>query len=51
VLECIGADPVHPDEIGAALGLGMAPLAAALTTLQMRGAISDVCGGRVARTF
>jgi DNA processing protein len=51
VLECIGADPVHPDEIGAALGVSMAPLAAALTTLQMRGAISDVCGGRVARTF
>ncbi len=50
-LECIGPDPVHPDEIGEALGVATAPLAAALTTLQLRGAISDVCGGRVARTF
>ncbi|HWF57675.1 MAG TPA: DNA-processing protein DprA [Candidatus Dormibacteraeota bacterium] len=51
VLDQLGADPVHPDELAATLGLGMATLATALTTLQLRGAITDVCGGRVARTF
>jgi len=51
VLGQLGADPVHPDDLAAALGLGMATLATALTTLQLRGAITDVCGGRVARTF
>jgi DNA processing protein len=51
VLGQLGADPVHPDDLAAALGLGMAALATALTTLQLRGAITDVCGGRVARTF
>jgi DNA processing protein len=51
VLDQLGADPVHPDDLAAALGLGMATLATALTTLQLRGAITDVCGGRVARTF
>jgi DNA processing protein len=51
VLEQLGADPVHPNELAAALGLRMATLATALTTLQLRGAITDVCGGRVARTF
>jgi DNA processing protein len=51
VLGQLGADPVHPDELAATLGLGMATLATALTTLQLRGAITDVCGGRVARTF
>jgi DNA processing protein len=51
ILEQMGADPVHPDELAVALGVGMAALATALTTLQLRGAITDVCGGRVARTF
>ncbi len=51
VLERLGPDPVHPDDLAAALGVGVAPLASALTTLQLRGAITDVCGGRVARTF
>jgi DNA processing protein len=51
VLERLGADPVHPDELAAALGIEMAALGGALTTLQLRGAITDVCGGRVARTF
>ncbi|MGH7721679.1 MAG: DNA-processing protein DprA [Candidatus Dormibacteria bacterium] len=50
VLGQLGADPVHPDELAATLGLGMATLATALTTLQLRGAIIEVCGGRVART-
>ncbi|HSP64797.1 MAG TPA: DNA-processing protein DprA [Candidatus Deferrimicrobium sp.] len=51
VLERLGGDPVHPDELAAALGVGSAALGTALTTLQLRGAITDVCGGRVARTF
>jgi DNA processing protein len=51
VLEQLSADPVHPDDLAAALGIGVAALASALTTLQLRGAITDVCGGRVARTF
>ncbi len=51
VLEQVGGDPVHPDDLAAALGIGVATLATALTTLQLRGAIADVCGGRVARTF
>jgi len=51
VLDQLTADPVHPDDLAAALGVGVAALASALTTLQLRGAITDVCGGRVARTF
>ncbi|HEY7925925.1 MAG TPA: DNA-processing protein DprA [Candidatus Dormibacteraeota bacterium] len=51
VLEQVGADPVHPDELAATLRVASADLAAALTTLQLRGAISEVYGGRVARTF
>src|ERR1035437_1396561 len=50
VLDGLGPDPVHPDELAVALGMESAPLAAALTTLQLRGAITDVYGGRVART-
>ena len=51
VLDQLTTDPVHPDDLAAALGVGAATLATALTTLQLRGAITDVCGGRVARTF
>jgi DNA processing protein len=51
VLDGLGADPVHPDDLATALGVEMPALAAAITTLQLRGAITDVCGGRVARTF
>ncbi|MBJ7610257.1 MAG: DNA-protecting protein DprA [Candidatus Dormibacteraeota bacterium] len=51
VLDGIGADPVHPDDLAAVLDLPAADLMAALTSLSLRGAITDVCGGRVARTF
>jgi DNA processing protein len=51
VLEQVGADPVHPDELSATLRVASPELATALTTLQLRGAITEVCGGRVARTF
>jgi DNA processing protein len=51
VLEQVTGDPVHPDDLAATLGVGVSTLASALTTLELRGAIADVCGGRVARTF
>ncbi len=51
VLDQLGGDPVHPDDLAATLGVAAAALGGALTTLQLRGAIADVCGGRVARTF
>lgn len=51
VLEQVGADPVHPDELSATLRVASHEIATALTTLQLRGAITEVCGGRVARTF
>ncbi len=50
VLDQLSADPVHPDDLAATLGIGAAALGTILTTLQLRGAITDVCGGRVART-
>jgi DNA processing protein len=51
VLEFLGADPVHPDELAATLRVASTDLATALTMLQLGGAITEVCGGRVARTF
>ena len=51
VLEEIGAEPVHPDELAATLRVASSDLATALMTLQLRGAIVEVCGGRVARTL
>ncbi len=51
ILDQLTADPVHPDDLAAALGVAAPALGSALTTLQLRGAITDVCGGRVARTF
>ena len=51
LLDELAAEPLHPDQLAAALGVGAPALATMLTTLQLRGAITDVCGGRVARTF
>ncbi|MDQ6846203.1 MAG: DNA-processing protein DprA [Candidatus Dormibacteraeota bacterium] len=51
ILDELTTDPVHPDDLAAALGVGAVALGPALTTLQLRGAVTDVCGGRVARTF
>jgi DNA processing protein len=51
ILEQLGTDPVHPDELAATLRVASTDLGTALTMLQLRGAISEVCGGRVARTF
>jgi DNA processing protein len=50
VLAAVPADPVHPDDLAAALGLETPALSAALTTLQLGGFITEVCGGRVTRT-
>jgi DNA processing protein len=51
ILDGLGPDPVHPDHLAAVLGLGSAELGAALTMLQLRGAVAQVSGGRIARTF
>jgi DNA processing protein len=51
ILDGLGGDPVHPDELAATLRVASTDLAAALTMLQLRGAVTEVCGGRVARTF
>lgn len=51
VLDRLQGDPVHPDALAATLRVAPAELATALTTLELRGAITEVSGGRVARTF
>ena len=49
VLELLAGDPVHPDDLARSLGVPMTELAAALTVLELDGAIANVCGGRLAR--
>ncbi len=51
LLDALGGEPAHPDELASMLGVEAAAVGAALTILQVRGAITDVCGGRVTRTF
>ena len=51
ILTRMGTSPVLPDELGAALGLPAAVLAARLGSLELAGAILSLPGGRVARTF
>ena len=51
ILDGLTLDPVHPDDLAATLRVASTELAAALTMLQLRGAVTEVCGGRVARTF
>ncbi|MFN2581135.1 MAG: DNA-processing protein DprA, partial [Candidatus Dormibacteria bacterium] len=51
ILRRMGTTPVLPDELGAALGLSAAELAARLGSLEVTGAILSLPGGRVARTF
>lgn len=50
ILEVLGPDPVHPDELAATLRVASSELASTLTLLHLGGAIVEVCGGRVART-
>lgn len=51
ILSRMGATPVYPDELGAALDLPAAVIAARLGSLEVAGAILSLPGGRVARTF
>ena len=51
ILTRMGTGPVLPDDLGAALGLSPAVLAARLGSLELAGAILSLPGGRVARTF
>lgn len=51
ILGRMGSAPVHPDELGAALGLPASVLAARLGALELAGAVMSLPGGQVARTF
>lgn len=51
LLDAIGTDPIHPDELGAALGADATRIAVDLTTLELQGLVRTCAGGRVARTF
>lgn len=51
ILSRMGTTPVLPDELGAALDLPAAVIAARLGSLEVAGAILSLPGGRVARTF
>lgn len=47
----MGSNPVHPDDLGAALKLTAPVVAARLATLELEGAVLSLPGGLVARTF
>jgi len=51
ILGRMGTAPVHPDDLGAALGLPASILAARLGALELAGAVMSLPGGQVARTF
>lgn len=51
VLDALGAAALHPDELSTLLGLPVHRVMAAVTALHLRGAISEVSGGRLARTL
>jgi len=51
ILGRMGSAPVHPDDLGAALGLPASVLAARLGALELAGAVMSLPGGQVARTF
>ncbi|MFN2568184.1 MAG: DNA-processing protein DprA [Candidatus Dormibacteria bacterium] len=51
VLDQLGTDPVHPDELGSALGIPASALASRLTALELGGAITALPGGLVARAL
>jgi DNA processing protein len=50
ILTRMGHNPVHPDDIGATLGLPAAVIAARLGALELAGAVTSLPGGLVART-
>jgi DNA processing protein len=51
ILSAMGSNPVHPDDLGAALKLTAPVVAARLATLELEGAVLSLPGGLVARTF
>jgi len=51
ILGRMGTAPVHPDDLGAALGLPAAVIGARLGALELAGAVMSLPGGEVARTF
>ena len=51
ILERMGMDAVHPDALGAALGLGAAVMASRLGALELVGAVRSLPGGLVARSL
>jgi DNA processing protein len=50
ILARMGTQPVHPDQVGIALGLAPAVVATRLGALELAGAVMSLPGGLVART-
>ena len=50
ILARMGTQPVHPDQIGVALGLSASLVASRLGALELAGAVMSLPGGLVART-
>jgi len=50
ILARMGTQPIHPDEVGVALGLSPSAVAARLGALELAGAVMSLPGGLVART-
>jgi DNA processing protein len=50
ILARMGMQPVHPDQVGIALGLSPSVVAARLGALELAGAVMSLPGGLVART-
>lgn len=50
ILARMGTQPVHPDQVGIALGLSPSAVAARLGALELAGAVMSLPGGLVART-
>jgi len=50
ILARMGTQPVHPDQVGVALGLSPSAVAARLGALELAGAVMSLPGGLVART-
>ena len=50
ILARMGKQPVHPDQVGIALGLSPSVVAARLGALELAGAVMSLPGGLVART-
>ncbi len=51
ILARMGTQPIHPDQVGVALGLSPSAVAARLGALELAGAVMSLPGGLVARTL